>query len=119
LIEAECMRRVLPAEEFAAWFARFLPRPEQREPSTLFQPVAVSDRSDGRIAHLDGLNLSRAWCWSRLAAAIPRADPRAGVMRDAAARHLEASIGHIADDYMGGHWLASFALLALEAAEDG
>jgi hypothetical protein len=118
LIEAECMRRVLPAEEFAAWFERFLPRLEQRKPSTLFEPVAVSDRSDGRIAHLDGLNLSRAWCWSRLATSIPGSDPRAEVMRDVAARHREASIQHIAEHYMGEHWLATFALLALEAAEE-
>jgi hypothetical protein len=119
LIEAECMRRILPAEEFGVWFTRFLPSLERLEPAALFQPVVVSDRRDGRIAHLDGLNLSRAWCWSRLATSVAANDPRAGVMHDAATRHLEASIGHIADDYMGGHWLASFALLALEAAEDG
>ena len=63
------MRRMLPPEEFAAWFTRFLPRLARREPRTLFQPVVASDRSDGKIAHLDGLNLSRAWCWSRLAGA--------------------------------------------------
>jgi Protein of unknown function (DUF2891) len=119
LIEAECMRRVLPADEFTPWFRRLLPRLEQREPLTLFQPVEVSDRSDGRIAHLDGLNLSRAWCWSNLARSMPAADLRAGLMRDTAARHLEASIGHIAKDYMGEHWLATFALLALEAVEEG
>jgi hypothetical protein len=115
LIEAECMRRVLPAEEFSDWFAGFLPRLAQREPRALFQPVSVSDRSDGRIAHLDGLNLSRAWCWNSLATTLPAADPRARLMREAAAQHLEASIRHITDDYMGEHWLATFALLALEA----
>jgi len=112
LIEAECMRRVLPAEEFADWFARFLPRLKQSEPRTLFEPVTVSDRTDGRIAHLDGLNLSRAWCWRGLASAVPE---HAELMRDAASRHLEASIGHVAGDYMGEHWLATFALLALTA----
>jgi hypothetical protein len=117
LIEAVCMGRVLPSEQFAAWLARFLPGLLEREPRALFQPVAVSDRSDGRIAHLDGLNLSRAWCWSSLAALIPDADPRAGLMRDVAASHREASMRHIAEDYMGEHWLATFALLALEAAE--
>jgi hypothetical protein len=116
LIEAECMRRVLPPEEFAVWFDRFLPRLEQLEPRVLLQPVSVSDRSDGRIAHLDGLNLSRAWCWSSLAGSLSDADPRAKVMRDAAARHRDASLPHIADDYMGAHWLGTFALLALEAA---
>jgi hypothetical protein len=117
LIEAECMRRVLPPQEFATWFTRFLPRLAQREPRTLFQPVVASDRSDGKIAHLDGLNLSRAWCWNLLAGALPESDPRVALMRDVARRHLEASIQHIAEDYMGEHWLATFALLALEAAE--
>jgi hypothetical protein len=117
LIEAECMRRMLPPEEFNAWFTRFLPRLAQREPSTLFQPVVATDRSDGKIAHLDGLNLSRAWCWNRLASALPESDSRAAMLRDVAGRHLEASIQHIAEDYMGEHWLATFALLALEAAE--
>jgi hypothetical protein len=117
LIEAECMRRMLPPQEFAAWFTRFLPRLAQREPRTLFQPVVASDRSDGKIAHLDGLNLSRAWCWNLLAGALSGTDPRVVLMRDVAAEHLAASIQHIAEDYMGEHWLATFALLALEAAE--
>jgi hypothetical protein len=117
LIEAECMRRALTAEEFAAWFARFLPGLERQEPAVLFQPVTVSDRSDGRIAHLDGLNLSRAWCWSNLASSLAQSDARVRVMRDAAARHLAASLQHISGDYMGEHWLATFALLALEAAD--
>ena len=119
LIEAECMRRVLPANEFDAWFARFLPRLDRQEPRTLFQPVMVSNRSDGRIAHLDGLNLSRAWCWSNLAATLAPADQRREVLRAAAARHREAAMPHIAADYMGEHWLATFALLALEAADQG
>jgi hypothetical protein len=114
LIEAECMRRVLPAGEFAAWFTAFLPHIEQRKPSALFEPVAVSDRSDGRLAHLDGLNLSRAWCWGSLAASCP--DARGDLMRETAARHLHASLPHIDTDYMGAHWLGSFALLALQAA---
>ncbi len=117
LIEAECMRRMLPSQEFATWFTRFLPRLAQREPRTLFHPVVASDRSDGKIAHLDGLNLSRAWCWNLLAGSLPESDPRVALMRDVARRHREASIQHIAEDYMGEHWLATFALLALEAAE--
>ena len=60
LIEAVCMRRVPPATEFAAWFDRFLPHLGAGKPDTLFRPATVSDRSDGKIAHLDGLNLSRA-----------------------------------------------------------
>ena len=80
---------------------------------TLFTPAFVSDRSDGKIAHLDGLNLSRAWCWRGLAGAL---DPEpAALARRAADAHLDASLPHVAGDYMGEHWLATFALLALEA----
>jgi len=112
LIEAECMRLALPAASFAAWFDAFLPRLAAGEPAALFTPAAVSDRSDGQIAHLDGLNLSRAWCWRRLAAAAPAAlRPR---LLAAGGAHLDAALPHLAEDYMGEHWLASFALLALD-----
>jgi len=115
LIEAECMRRLLPAQEFPPWFDRFLPRIAQGEPAALFRPPTVSDRSDGKIAHLDGLALSRAWCWRALAAALPPADPRRAVAEQAAARHLTAGLPHVAGDYAGEHWLTSFAVLALDA----
>src|SRR5712671_5469221 len=67
LIEAECMRHVLAPPAFRRWFARFLPEAAQIRPASLFAPAKVSDRSDGRIVHLDGLNLSRAWCWRSIA----------------------------------------------------
>jgi hypothetical protein len=111
LIEAECMRAALPAPEFRAWFANFLPRLGQRLPATLFTPAIVSDRGDGKIAHLDGLNLSRAWCWHALADFTPDPDE---TQRTAQA-HIDASLPHVAGEYMGEHWLASFAVLALEA----
>ncbi len=69
LIEALCMKRLLPEDAFGAWFASFLPRLEAREPAALFEPAIVSDRSDGKIVHLDGVNLSRAWCMRALALA--------------------------------------------------
>jgi hypothetical protein len=100
LIEALCMARAHPAR-FPQWFERFLPRLAQREPATLFTPAIVSDRSDGKIAHLDGLNLSRAWCWHELG------------YPEHADTHLAAAMPHLAGDYMGEHWLQSFALLAL------
>ena len=59
------------AGDFAAWFARFLPEPGEGRPATLFAPARVSDRTDGKIAHLDGLNLSRAWCWRLILDALP------------------------------------------------
>ena len=113
LMEAECLRRALPPAEFADWFSAFLPRLAEREPAVLFEPARVSDRTDGKIAHLDGLNLSRAWCWRALADALDEADPRRAIMEGAAARHLDAGLPHVAGDYMGEHWLATYALLAL------
>jgi hypothetical protein len=110
LIEAMCMSRA-HAPEFAAWFEHFLPSVDQRQPATLFEPAIVSDRSDGKIAHLDGLNLSRAWCWRSIA---PLLSPEESAIAGAAAdEHLAAAMPHLSGDYMGEHWLASFALLAL------
>ncbi|MXP62226.1 DUF2891 domain-containing protein [Roseomonas sp. M0104] len=117
LIEAECMRRLLPRERFGEWFDRFLPRLATAQPMPLFRPAEVSDRSDGKIAHLDGLNLSRAWCWRALARGLPAEDPRRALMDRVADLHLAAGLPHVAGDYMGEHWLASFAVLALEAGE--
>jgi hypothetical protein len=114
LVEALLMSRVL-GDGFGAWFEAFLPEVASAAPATLFTPAIVSDRSDGKIAHLDGLNLSRAWCWRNLVAALP-GHPAAGVMTGAAERHLAASLPHVEGDYLGEHWLASFALLALSPA---
>lgn len=111
LIEALCMARVLPKVDFASWFAEFLPRMAHGEPSTLFVPATVSDRSDGKIAHLDGLNLSRAWCWRAIARLLPREEK--AIALEAAENHLASALPHVAGDYMGEHWLASFALLAM------
>ena len=110
LTEALCMARTRPAL-FPEWFGHFLPHVIRHEPATLFTPAIVSDRSDGKIAHLDGTNLSRAWCWLGIAPLLPVAER--GVAEQAAETHLAASLPHISGDYMGEHWLASFALLAL------
>ena len=114
LMEAVLMQRVMQPDTFAAWFADFLPRLARQQPASLFQPAGVSDRSDGKIAHLDGLNFSRAWCWRAMAAQLGD-HPISARAREAAQRHLDASLPHVAGDYMGEHWLATFALLALEA----
>ncbi len=74
----------------------------------------MTDRTDGKLAHLDGLNLSRSWCWRALAGALPEGDARRPILLDAARRHLDAGLPHIARDYMGEHWLASFAVLAID-----
>jgi len=114
LSEARLMQQVLGPAEFRAWFSRFLPRAAHGEPATLFAPAKVSDHGDGKIAHLDGLNLSRAWCWRGLARALAPDDPLRALAAESAERHLAASLAHVTGDYMGEHWLASFALLALQ-----
>ncbi|HYC96435.1 DUF2891 domain-containing protein [Brevundimonas sp.] len=115
LMEAVLMRRVMAPDAFAQWFDAFLPRLDRRQPATLFQPAGVSDRSDGKIAHLDGLNLSRAWCWREIASALAPDDRRRAIALEAAQVHLDAALPHVTGDYMGEHWLASFALLAFLA----
>ncbi len=115
LTEAVCMRRLLTAAQFSGWFEAFLPDLVRGEPKAVFEPAFVSDRSDGKIAHLDGLNLSRAWCMRSLAEAVP-GDPREAVLRAAAEKHLQAALPHVAGDYMGEHWLATYAVLALGVA---
>jgi hypothetical protein len=115
LIEALAMASLLPAAEFRPWLRRFLPGLKQQQPASLFTPARVSDRTDGKIAHLDGLNLSRAWAFRRIAAALGPRNAAVPVLRAAADAHLAAALPHIAGDYAGEHWLASFALLALLA----
>jgi hypothetical protein len=94
---------------------RFLPDVAAGKPATLFTPAVVTDRADGKIAHLDGLNLSRAWCWRSIASAFSPPHAIRDCALAAARRHLAASLPYLAVDYMGAHWLASFALLALSA----
>lgn len=116
LTEALAMKTLLVPGEFAGWLSRFFPRLAEWEPAPLFRPAMVSDRSDGKFAHLDGLNLSRAWAMRGIAEGL--ADREAGAqLRSAADDHLDAAMEHVVGDYMGEHWLASFALLALEATD--
>lgn len=110
LAEADLVRRVLPAEEFAAWLAGFLPAiPEDGGPGWL--PTGrVTDRVDGKLAHIDGLNLSRAWMLEGIAAGLPPGDLRRISLRAAAADHARAGLEGVSDaHYSGGHWLGSFA----------
>ncbi len=106
LIEALLMARVLPHGEFNSWFQGYLPV----LPKNLLNPVEVSHRSDGRIGHLDGLNLSRAWCWRNLAKHVSSISETALISAD---RHFEAAMPHLQANYMSEHWLCTFALLAL------
>lgn len=114
LCEADLMRRVLPANEFRGWFKAYLPGAAKGEPASLFAPATVTDRTDPQLVHLDGLNLSRAWCLRGIAGALPKDDPARAALAASAEKHLAAGLKHVASgDYAGEHWLASFAVWAL------
>ncbi|KAA2255496.1 DUF2891 domain-containing protein [Solihabitans fulvus] len=114
LVEAELMAHLLPKGRFGDWLGEFLPGIVDRRPAALFEPAVVSDASDGHIAHLHGLNASRAWAWRRIAQELPAGDPRVAVALDAARTHADAALPHVAgDDYMVEHWLACYAVLLL------
>jgi hypothetical protein len=114
LMEADLMRRVLPAPEYRRWLGRFLPGLATGEPKSLLTPATVSDRTDPQIVHLDGLALSRAWCMRGIGGALPKDDPVRKILADSATLHAEAALGHVASgDYAGEHWLASFAVYLL------
>jgi hypothetical protein len=111
LMEADLMRRVLPPDQFPAWLRRFFPDLAEGGPKNLLVPATVTDRSDPQLVHLDGLNLSRAWCMRSIAASLPKDDPARPVLAEAATRHAEAALRHVASgDYAGEHWLATFAV---------
>ncbi|MFZ7233495.1 DUF2891 domain-containing protein [Avibacterium avium] len=110
LTEALLMSKVLA--DFPAWFAEFLP---EQQLNTLLSPAEVSDRADPKIAHLDGLNLSRSWCFKHIAKALPADHALQTMLKNAIQEHLQASLDHVVGShYSGAHWLATFALLALE-----
>jgi hypothetical protein len=116
LVEADLMRRVLDPADFGQWLGHALPGLAHGAPASLFEPAEVSDRADPQIVHLDGLNLSRAWCFRGIARSLPASDPRTGLLRAAAERHLDAgTVGLASGDYFGEHWLATFAVRALTA----
>lgn len=110
LMEADLMRRVLPQAEFSDWLTGFLPGIPEDGSGDWLEPGVVLDPSDGKLVHLDGVNLSRAWNLEAIAAALPEGDSRRPALLAAAAIHREAGIASVSGDhYEGGHWLASFA----------
>ncbi|UKD55265.1 DUF2891 domain-containing protein [Amycolatopsis sp. FU40] len=118
LAEAELMSRLMPAADFGAWLEAFLPGIADRNPAALFTPAVVTDASDGLIAHLHGLNLHRAWCWQRIAAALPEGDDRGAVIEAASREHADASLTQVTEGpYAVEHFLAYYALLLLSDAE--
>lgn len=113
LEEANLMQRILEPDAFAEWFGRFMPT---IAPS-LKTPALVSDRNDGKLVHLDGLNLSRAWCFTAIARKLPAGDPRKAAIMHIANEHIQLTLPNIASgSYEGEHWLASFAVYSLVVA---
>jgi Protein of unknown function (DUF2891) len=109
--EADLMRRVLPSGEFAAWLRNFLPQISEVEKGGWLQPVVSPDASDPKLAHLDGLNLSRAWMLEGIAAGLPKEDKRLPTIMAAAEEHKRAGLAAVTGKhYEGGHWLGSFAV---------
>lgn len=112
LAEADLMRRVLDRDAFAAWLADFLPGiPRDARDASWLEPGVVLDAADGKLAHLDGLNLSRAWMLEGILSALPADDGRRPALEAAAARHRAAGLAAVTGEhYAGGHWLGTFAL---------
>jgi hypothetical protein len=111
LAEADLMRRVLPPGEYAAWLRAFLPAVPENGAAAWLLPAVVGDPADPKLAHLDGLNLSRAWMLEGMALALPRADRRRAALAAAARAHREAGLEAVTGEhYEGGHWLGSFAV---------
>jgi hypothetical protein len=111
LAEADFMRRVLDADDFARWLDTFLPGIPANADAKWLPPGVVTNRSDPKLAHLDGLNLSRAWMLEGIASALARGDRRIPALSDAARRHREAALPQVTGEhYEGGHWLGTFAV---------
>ena len=117
LAEADFMRRVLGPAEFGRWLSDFLPGIARKAGVEWLQPAVVTDRADPKLAHIDGLNLSRAWMLQGIAHGLPAGDGRIAVLLDAAARHGAAALPAVTGDhYEGGHWLGTFAVYLTSGA---
>ena len=111
IAEADLMRRVLAPPEYGEWLRTFLPQIPVGESAAWLEPAVVTDPSDPKLAHLDGLNLSRAWMLDGIVGGLPERDPRRAALRAAADRHREAGLKAVTGEhYEGGHWLGSFAV---------
>lgn len=114
LMEADLMRRVLPRHEFRRWFRAFATGLDGAEKPPLLTPAVVADRSDPKLVHLDGLNLSRTWAMRGIASALAETDPRKNTLLASALLHEKSGLAHVASgNYEGEHWLATFAVYML------
>jgi hypothetical protein len=117
LAEADFMRRVQSPAVFGRWLSRFLPGISARAGSSWLEPAVVTDRADPKLAHIDGLNLSRAWMLEGIAHGLGQGDPRIPVLQSLAARHREAALPQVTGEhYEGGHWLGTFAVYLTSGA---
>ena len=117
LAEADFMRRVQRPEGFARWLAEFLPQIPRQADAKWLLPAVVTDRADPKLAHIDGLNLSRAWMLEGIARGLPSSDRRSLSLKAAAARHRQAALPAVTGEhYEGGHWLGTFAVYLWSAA---
>ncbi|MBS0389234.1 MAG: DUF2891 family protein, partial [Proteobacteria bacterium] len=111
LAEADFMRRVLDRAAFARWLGAFLPGIPTRAAARWMMPAVVTDRSDPKLAHIDGLNLSRAWMLEGIAHGLPPGDRRIAALSASAQRHREAALPAVTGEhYEGGHWLGTYAV---------
>ncbi|MDH5177254.1 MAG: DUF2891 domain-containing protein [Gammaproteobacteria bacterium] len=112
LAEADLMRRVLPARDFGEWLRHFLPHtPTRASAQPWLAPGIVTDRTDPKLAHIDGLNLSRSWMLLGIAAGLPQGDRRIPALQAAAETHAAAALPAVTGEhYEGGHWLGTFAV---------
>jgi hypothetical protein len=109
--EADLMRRVLSSPEFARWLYAFMPQISSARSGNWMRPVVSPDPGDPKLAHLDGLNLSRAWMLEGIAAGLPKSDKRLPMIKAAAEAHRRAGLTAVTGEhYEGGHWLGSFAV---------
>jgi len=116
LAEADLLRRILPADRYAEWLSAFLPVIPRDSSTTWLPPAEVTDRSDPKLAHLDGLNLSRAWMLEGMAYGLPSADARRSALLATASAHRQAALPAVTGEhYEGGHWLATFAVYLVTA----
>jgi hypothetical protein len=115
LEEADLMQRIIPGKEFNVWLKKFMPG-LYTNPVELFKVGEVSDPTDGKMAHLDGLNFARAWCLYEIAAKMPEENTKP--VRDLALQHFKYSLPHVASGaYEGDHWLATYVVLAIRSID--